>query len=139
MASRSLDDLEPGTRARAQRFLAAATDAGLDVLIYCTLRSAVEQDALYAQGRSQPGRIVTNARGGQSWHNWARAFDFVPMINGKPAWADGALYRKCGVLAESVGLEWAGRWMGSLRETAHCQYRGGYSLAQMQEQAKEVA
>lgn len=36
MTSRSLDDLEPGTRARAQRFLAAATDAGLDVLIYCT-------------------------------------------------------------------------------------------------------
>jgi peptidoglycan L-alanyl-D-glutamate endopeptidase CwlK len=134
MASRSLDDLEPGTRARAERFLAACADAGLDILIYCTHRSHAEQDALYSKGRSQPGPIVTNARGGQSWHNWRRAFDFVPMIGGKPQWNDRELYRRAGIIAEQCDLEWAGRWNGTLRETAHCQYRGGVTLAQLQAQ-----
>ena len=131
MASRSLDDLEPDTRARAERFIAACAEAGIDVLIYCTHRSGAEQDALYAQGRSKPGPVVTNARAGQSWHNWRRAFDFVPLVNGKAAWNDSDLYRRAGIIAEQCGLEWAGRWTGKLRETAHCQYRGGYTLAQL--------
>lgn len=134
MASRSLADLEPQTRQRAERFLAACAEAGLDILIYCTWRSHAEQDELYCCGRSKPGAIVTNARGGQSWHNWRRAFDFVPLNAGKPAWNDRGAYAKAGAIAESVGLEWAGRWQGKLRETAHCQYRGGLTLAQVQQQ-----
>jgi peptidoglycan LD-endopeptidase CwlK len=134
MASRSLLDLEVGTRVRAERFLAACKGAGLEVLIYCTWRSHEEQNDLYCCGRSKPGAIVTNARGGQSWHNWRRAFDFVPMVAGKPQWNDRALYAKAGAIAESCGLEWAGRWQGKLRETAHCQYRGGLTLAQVQQQ-----
>jgi len=136
MASRSLDDLAPPAKARAEAFLRATQDAGLDILIYCTYRSPEEQNALYAQGRTQPGRIVTNARGGDSWHNWRSAFDFVPLVAGKPAWNDAALYAKAGRLAESVGLEWAGRWTGKLRETAHCQYTGGLTLAQLKSGAK---
>ena len=131
MASRSLDDLEPETRRRAKRFIEECAAAGIDVLIYCTHRSNAEQDALYAQGRSAPGAVVTNARGGQSWHNWRRAFDFVPLVGGKAAWNDADLYRRAGIIAEQCGLEWAGRWTGKLRETAHCQHRGGYTLAQL--------
>jgi peptidoglycan L-alanyl-D-glutamate endopeptidase CwlK len=130
MSSRSLLDLVPPVRDRANKFLADCHTAGLDVLIYCTYRSIEEQNELYKIGRSLPGKIVTNARGGQSWHNFHAAFDFVPMIGGKPQWADKTLYAKCGAIAESVGLEWAGRWAGSLKETAHCQYRGGLTLAQ---------
>ncbi len=129
MASRSLDDLLPPVKARAEKFLAACKAQGIDVLIYCTHRDHDEQNELYAQGRTKPGKIVTNARGGDSLHNHRAAFDFVPMVGGKPAWNDAALYRRCGAIAESVGLEWAGRWTGSLKETAHCQYTGGKSLA----------
>jgi len=130
MSSRSLLDLVPPVRDRANKFLAECHAVGIDVLIYCTYRSPEEQNELYKIGRSLPGKIVTNARGGQSWHNFHAAFDFVPMINGKLQWADKKLYAKCGAIAESVGLEWAGRWTGSLKETAHCQYRGGLTLAQ---------
>lgn len=130
MASRSLDDLEPTVRDKAKAFLAACNAEGLDVLIYCTYRSPGEQDRLYKLGRTLPGKIVTNARGGQSWHNFRRAFDFVPMVEGKPQWGDKRLYARCGAIAEDLGLEWAGRWTGSLKETAHCQYRGGLTLAQ---------
>ena len=131
MASRSLDDLLPVVKRKAEEFRKLCADQGMDILIYCTYRSPEEQNGLYAQGRTKPGKIVTNARGGESWHNHRCAFDFVPMVAGKPAWGDTNLYRKAGVIAESVGLEWAGRWTGSLRETAHCQYTGGLTLAQL--------
>lgn len=131
MASRSLDDLLPVVKRKAEEFRKLCADQGMDILIYCTLRTWEEQDGLYAQGRTKPGKIVTNARGGESFHNYGCAFDFVPLVAGKPAWSDTNLYRKAGVIAESVGLEWAGRWTGSLRETAHCQYTGGLTLAQL--------
>lgn len=136
MASRSLDDLLPVVKRKAEEFRKLCADQGMDILIYCTYRSPEEQNGLYAQGRSKPGKIVTNARGGESWHNHRCAFDFVPLVAGKPAWSDTNLYRKAGVIAESVGLEWAGRWTGSLRETAHCQYTGGLTLAQLKSGVK---
>ena len=49
-------------------------------------RSIQEQNALYAQGRTTPGKIVTHARGGQSLHNYGKAFDVVQMKNGVPIW-----------------------------------------------------
>lgn len=124
MASRSLDDLSEHMRRLTLDFLAACALEKIDVLIYCTLRSNVEQDALYAQGRTTPGHIVTNAKAGQSSHNpgkdgKARAFDAVPLLHGKPQWNDAALYQRLGEIAESVGLKWAGRWTGRLREVAH--------------------
>lgn len=136
MASRSLEDLTPGCRAKAKQFLEECDKQGLDILIYCTLRPGVEQDALYALGRTKPGKIVTNARAGESYHNYGMAFDFVPVVGGKPQWDNTELYRKAGVIAESIGLEWAGRWTGKLRETAHCQYTGGITLAQLQSGVK---
>ena len=138
MASRSLDDLLPVVEVKARLFQQKCAEQGLDVLIYCTHRSSEEQDELYAQGRTKPGKVVTNARGGESWHNHRCAFDFVPLVAGKPAWSNTSLYRKAGVIAESVGLEWAGRWTGSLRETAHCQYTGGLTLAQLKSGVKIV-
>lgn len=136
MASRSLNDLKPAAKQRAEAFLKACADEGLDILIYCTYRSGGEQDELYAQGRTKPGKIVTNARAGDSWHNWGYAFDFVPVVGGKPQWSDASLYAKAGRIAESVGLEWAGRWTGKLKETAHCQYTGGVTLAQLKSGVK---
>lgn len=135
MASRTLDDLLPPAKRRAEAFLAQCEAAGLDILIYCTYRSPEEQNELYAQGRTKPGRIVTNARGGDSFHNHRCAFDFVPLVAGKPAWNDSSLYAKAGSIAEAVGLEWSGRWSGKLRETAHCQYTGGLKLAELKKGA----
>lgn len=43
------------------------------------LRTFAEQDAIYAQGRTAPGKIVTKAKGGQSYHNYGLAIDIVPF------------------------------------------------------------
>ena len=49
------------------------------------LRSSARQAELYAQGRSKPGKIVTNAKPGQSWHQYGLAIDFCLIIDGKEA------------------------------------------------------
>lgn len=129
--SRDLKDLLPPVQVKANAFIDACKKQGIDILITSTLRDIESQNALYAQGRSAPGNIVTNARGGQSFHNFACAFDFVPLVNGKPNWNDLALFRKCGEIGESLGLEWAGRWH-SFPELAHMQYTGGLTLGDLQ-------
>lgn len=46
-----------------------------------TLRTFAEQDALFAQGRTKPGKIVTKAKGGQSYHNYGLAIDIVLLVD----------------------------------------------------------
>lgn len=46
-----------------------------------TLRTYAEQNALYAQGRTTPGKKVTQAKGGQSYHNFGLAIDIVLIID----------------------------------------------------------
>lgn len=129
--SRSLDDLLPFVKTKTEAFIKACKDAGIDILITSTYRDNESQTALYNQGRTTPGAIVTKAKAGQSYHNYRIAFDFVPLVNGKAMWNDTAAFEKCGALAESVGLEWAGRWK-SFKELAHCQFSGGLSLKDLQ-------
>ena len=116
---------------RAERFIAACKAAGIDLLITSTYRDNESQDALYAQGRTAPGKIVTKAKGGQSFHNYRCAFDVVPLVHGKPVWDDEALWVRIGQLGKQIGLEWAGDWV-TFKETAHFQYTGGKSLKQLQ-------
>lgn len=128
--SRDLAHLEPVTRALAGRLLAECEAAGLDVLVTCTWRSEAEQAALYAQGRTAPGKIVTRAKPGQSRHNRtldgfpaSTAFDVVPLRHGKPVWdANDHLWQRVGEIGERIGLEWAGRWK-RFKEYPHFQLK----------------
>lgn len=121
--SRKIEDLHPWMQRKANEFVAACAKAGIKVIITSTLRDIPKQDDLYAQGRTKPGRIVTSARGGYSYHNFAIAFDFCPLVDGKAAWDRADLFTKCGEIGESLGLEWAGRWK-SFKELAHLQAPG---------------
>lgn len=134
--SRDLSDLLPVVRERAQKFIQLAHAAGIDLLVTSTYRDNDSQNALYAQGRTAPGRIVTNARAGQSWHNYRCALDVVPLVNGKPAWnAKDEVWQTVGKLGKQAGLEWAGDWK-KFKEYPHFQYTGGMTLAQLQAGAK---
>ena len=131
MSSRDLNDLRDDVHSMAVSHKQLCKAAGIDLLIYCTLRSDKEQDALYAIGRTLPGARVTNARAGQSLHNpdkdgKARAYDCCPLRYGKPVWGssakeDAALWAEVGRIGESVGLTWSGRWVGKLKEICHFQ------------------
>ena len=131
--SRNLDDLLPQVKIKVEQFIQACKDKGIDILVTSTYRDMESQDALYEQGRTTQGRIVTNARGGDSYHNWRCAVDVVPIIGGKPDW-DGShpAWQQIGEIGEECGLEWAGRWK-SFKELAHFQYTNGLTLAQLKE------
>jgi len=129
--SRKLDDLIPQAKERVERFIALCHEQGIDLLVTSTFRDHESQGELYEQGRTRPGKIVTNAKPGESWHNYRCAVDVVPLVNGKPNW-DGSdpIWQTIGELGEQAGLEWAGRWH-SFKELAHFQYTGGLTLADL--------
>jgi peptidoglycan L-alanyl-D-glutamate endopeptidase CwlK len=134
--SRKLEDLLPVVQAKVSQFVHACAKEGIDILITSTYRDNESQDALYAQGRTTHGRVVTNAKAGESFHNYRCAADFAPVKNGKIDWNDTDLFHRCGLIAESVGLEWAGRWV-RFHELAHVQYTGGLSLKDLKD-GKEI-
>jgi peptidoglycan L-alanyl-D-glutamate endopeptidase CwlK len=51
-----------------------------------TLRTFAEQDSIYAQGRTKPGKIVSNAKAGLSYHNYGLAVDIVLLVDSKASW-----------------------------------------------------
>jgi peptidoglycan L-alanyl-D-glutamate endopeptidase CwlK len=131
--SRSLDDLIPQAKERIERFIELCKENNIDLLVTSTYRDNESQEALYEQGRTTPGRIVTNAKPGDSYHNWRCAADVVPLVNGKPNWdGNDPIWTKVGELGEQSGLEWAGRWH-TFKELAHFQYTGGLTLADLKE------
>ena len=135
--SRSLDDLLPAVKERVERFIAAANEAGIDLLVTSTYRDNESQNALFCQGRTTPGKIVTNAKGGESFHNYRCAVDVVPIVAGKPRWdVEDDVWQKIGALGKEAGLEWAGEWV-HFKEMPHFQYTNGLNLAQL-EQGKKI-
>ena len=139
MASRDLKDLHPRMKEKAVIFIQECIRHKIDFIITCTWRSGIEQNILYEQGRTKPGRIVTNARAGQSKHNFtidgkpaSKAFDVVPVVNGKPVWdSRNPVWQELGAIGLSIGLDWAGVW-SKFKEYPHFQlkeenYLGSFS------------
>jgi peptidoglycan L-alanyl-D-glutamate endopeptidase CwlK len=74
-------------------------------------RSMEEQKRLYAQGRTTPGKRVTNAKPGDSPHNYGLAMDYVPVMNGKRTYNVGVgWWIKFGLAARAAKLTWGGSW-----------------------------
>jgi peptidoglycan L-alanyl-D-glutamate endopeptidase CwlK len=126
--SRDTLDLLPHVADKAHAFIAACEAAGIDVLITSTYRDNESQAAIFAKGRTAPGPKVTNAAPGHSMHNYRVAFDFVPIVDGKAIWNDDHLWAQCGMIGETIGLEWGGGWQ-SFPDKPHMQYTGGKSIA----------
>lgn len=84
-------------------------------------RSQARQDWLYAQGRTRPGNIVTNAK--KSYHTMRHAADIIWYdTSGQPHW-DGAakLWAILGHAARTQGLHWGGDW--KMKDLPHVEMR----------------
>lgn len=127
--SRNLDELTPETRDKAKALLAWCLLEGIDLLVTSTYRDDESQAALYAQGRTSIGHVVTNAKPGHSYHNWRVALDVVPVVAGKAIWNDNRLWARIGKIGVQVGLEWGGNW--KFQDKPHFQNTGGVTIAQL--------
>ena len=137
ISSRSLDDLLPSVRAKAIALRDACEACGIELRFTSTYRDFAYQDILYEQGRTAKGPnaratkpmgdIVTRAKPGQSWHNWKRAFDVVPMKDGRCVWSDPALWQRIGSLGKLQGLAWGGDFR-SIKDLPHFELPEGHTL-----------
>jgi len=130
-SERHLKTLLPEAEAHARRFLQAVLDAGYDARIVSGTRTFAEQDELYAQGRTKPGKKVTNARGGQSNHNYGIAWD-IGLFERGDYLEESPLYKKVGKIGKELGLEWGGDWRNPVDEP-HFQIPVGRTVAQLLE------
>jgi peptidoglycan L-alanyl-D-glutamate endopeptidase CwlK len=109
-SEKRLSLVHPELARRVRATVAALATKGLTVEVVQGLRTFAEQNALYAQGRTKPGKRVTNAKAGQSNHNFGLAVDLCPFKNGQPDWNDDAGFHLIGLEAKRRGLEWGGAW-----------------------------
>ena len=88
---------------------------GTYLLVVSGLRTAAQQNALYAQGRTTNGHIVTNAKAGHSMHNYGLAVDIVPYLTGDSGalnWhADTQQFKVMVAALKAEGLAWGGDWL----------------------------
>lgn len=125
----SVSQLYPPFEESINALLLVAKANGLDVGIHQGFRSWEEQDRLYAKGRTTKGPRVTNAKGGESRHQFGIAADIVFRENGKWSWAEKHNWKRLGELGEGLGLEWGGSW-DKLKDRPHMQWKTEMTLSQ---------
>lgn len=101
--------LLPEVQPYARALVHAAKEEGITIHVTSGLRTIEEQNALYEKGRSKPGPVVTNVRGGFSVHNYGCAFDVTVFNGAQPVW-ESPSYDKVGELGQRLGLSWGGTW-----------------------------
>lgn len=131
--------LHPKVVEGEQLLVRKAARIGIDVVITHGYRSIEEQDQLFEQGRALAGNIVTNARGGESYHNYGLAIDFALRTpdgdivwdmerddngNGKADWMEVV------AIAKELGFTWGGDWT-NFPDYPHLQMDFGLSINEL--------
>jgi peptidoglycan L-alanyl-D-glutamate endopeptidase CwlK len=124
--------LLPQVRPIARALVQKAAAAGISIRVISGLRSYEEQAALYAQGRTAPGKKVTNARAGYSNHNFGIAFD-IGVFDGNRYLPESPKYKAVGALGMDLGLEWGGNWK-TIVDQPHFQLRPAWAAHESEQQ-----
>jgi peptidoglycan L-alanyl-D-glutamate endopeptidase CwlK len=103
----------------------AATPVGVHPYVVATYRTFEESAALYAQGRTTPGQIVTNAQPGQSYHNYGLAVDFGLIINGQVSYDVDANWMTVVNIFDANGFNWGGNFPDGFHDNPHLENKMG--------------
>ncbi|MFS0765621.1 peptidoglycan-binding protein [Peribacillus phoenicis] len=135
--------MNPVVKASALEMVERAYNEGITVQISEGYRSLEEQAALYGQGRvySYNGKnysnlakpIVTNAKPGQSYHNYGLAIDFfIVSDDGRRAiWTVNSKWQRVAAIGKDLGFKWGGDW-SSFKDYPHLEMTSGLSYTQLQ-------
>lgn len=118
---KGIDSLEPNTFTKCLDLMIRMEALEKPIYVVSTFRTAKEQDTLYHQGRASEGKIVTNAQGLESYHQYGLAFDVAfETHNWNPpeGWWD-----ELGREGELLGLTWG----GSFGDVGHFSYHPGFT------------
>lgn len=112
------DSLHPKVAENADMLKEKAAEKDITIQITDGFRTYEEQDALYAQSRTEHGNIVTNAKGGKSYHNYGLAVDFAVVNDGQIMWDTSyngndngkSDWEEVTEIAKDCGFTWGGDW-----------------------------
>lgn len=145
---KNLATLDPKAQGPFRAFItsakAEAAKHGCEYIAISGNRSYAEQDALYAKGRTTAGPKVTNAKGGESNHNFGIAMDFGVFRAGR--YLDGgnpedartaaSIHKAVAPLAKLHGIEWGGDWK-TFKDYPHFEIHTGLSNSQKRARISE--
>jgi peptidoglycan L-alanyl-D-glutamate endopeptidase CwlK len=133
-------ELNPLVKERSDQLVQQAAKKGIVIMITDGFRSVEAQDQLYEKGRTSDGNIVTNAKGGESYHNYGLAIDFaLKTPSGNVIWDRQYDGNKNGIadwtevvqIAKTLGFQWGGDW-AQFKDYPHLQMDFGLTLAELQ-------
>ncbi|MDL4841175.1 M15 family metallopeptidase [Aquibacillus rhizosphaerae] len=133
-------ELHPIVNEKKNTLITKAANKNISIVITDGFRTIEEQNAIYARGRTTDGTIVTNAEGGESFHNYGLAIDFALQLgNGDVIWDlayDGnengeADWMEVVEIAKDLGFEWGGDW-ARFQDYPHLQMNFGLSIRELQ-------
>jgi peptidoglycan L-alanyl-D-glutamate endopeptidase CwlK len=110
-----INKLHPLIREDAKKVILEAQKEEIYLRVTYGMRTFEEQNELYNKGRDKNGniieksKVVTNAKGGQSYHNYGLAFDVVEIKDGEAVW-DTENWNRIGKIGINYGFEWGGNW-----------------------------
>src|SRR3990167_4530812 len=128
--------LHPKVAEAARKTIEEAKARKMVVGVHSGLRTAEEQESLYALGRtrvnpdgkstSNPmGNVVTNAKAWESWHSYGLSVDLV-FKNEMGGWTwnrPESDWKALGGVGKMFGFEWGGDWQ-TFKDRPHFQMRG---------------
>lgn len=128
---------------KVRRMHDALEQEGIEIRVVQGLRSWTEQDALYAQGRTISGAIVTNCPGGHSYHNFGLAVDCVPSTHGPgqpfdPDWnASHPYWKRMSDIGQSLGLVSGATWR-TFPDAPHFQINGRFPMGAPSDEVRQT-
>lgn len=132
----NIASLVPKAQRAARQFLVACKPFPYTVKILSGGRTYAEQTEIYAQGRTKPGKVVTNAPAGSSNHNFGIAFD-VGIFSGSKYFTGATKIENDAYLAlrkltkpAVLDLDWGGDWKSS-KDYPHYELHTGMSIKQV--------
>lgn len=132
VSDKRIGSLHPLVIAKVKEFIIRAEkELDIKLRVVSAFRSWAEQTILYARGRTVPGKKVTNAKAGSSYHNFGLAIDVVEIKNGKAVW-NNPNWSKIAELGKSIGFEWGGDWR-SFKDKPHFQLTFGNKLSHLRD------
>lgn len=116
--------LHPFVLKAAIAFMEDLEKLGIEAGIFSGYRSFDQQAALFAKGRTAPGKIVTNSAPGNSYHNYGLAIDVVFLKNGSWTWVGD--FGAISLIGKARGFSWGGNW--EWKDFCHFQMDFGLSI-----------
>lgn len=130
--NRRIKTLHPKIRCKVKDFInQVQSELNIKLRVTTALRTISEQNNLYTQGRTKPGKKVTWVKGGYSFHNYGLAIDIIKIEkDGTVDWGNIQYFSKVAKVAKKLGFEWGGDWK-STPDMPHFQYTFGYTTSQL--------